>query len=195
MHLPRIGQEVLVSFLEGDPDRPLVTGRVYNGAAKPPFELPGGKTQSGIRSRSTPKGTAANANELRFEDKKGEEEFFFQAEKDLVGLVKNDATVDVKKNQTETIGEKLMIDVGDQITIRTGSASIVMKKNGDIEIAGKKILVKGMDIQVKADTKIQIEAGVSLKAKGAATASVEGGMLDLKASGIATLKGSLTKIG
>ena len=70
---PRIGQEVIVDFLEGDPDRPLITGRVYNAEQMPPYDLPGNMTQSGIKSRSSKGGSPANYNEIRFEDKKGSE--------------------------------------------------------------------------------------------------------------------------
>src|SRR5262249_24155328 len=69
--IPRVGQEVVVSFLEGDPDQPLTTGRVYNAEQMPPYDLPANCTQSGIKSRTTKGGTPSNFNELRFEDKKG----------------------------------------------------------------------------------------------------------------------------
>jgi type VI secretion system secreted protein VgrG len=79
--LPRIGQEVVVDFLEGDPDLPMVTGRVYNAVQVPPYTLPDNKTVSTLKSQSSVGGTTANANELRFEDKKGKEYIWFQAEK------------------------------------------------------------------------------------------------------------------
>ncbi|MCI0505388.1 MAG: type VI secretion system tip protein VgrG, partial [Gammaproteobacteria bacterium] len=85
--IPRIGQEVIVNFLDGDPDRPIVIGSVYNGDNMPPYAT---KTQSGIKTHSTTNGGATNFNELRFEDKKGSEEIFIQAEKDFKRLVKND---------------------------------------------------------------------------------------------------------
>ncbi len=99
--LPRIGHEVIVSFLEGDPDRPIITGSVYNGDNKPPYKLPDNKTQSGIKSRSSKEGTGENFNELRFEDKKGGEEIYLHAEKDFNQVVENNATLTVgtsKKN-------------------------------------------------------------------------------------------------
>jgi uncharacterized protein involved in type VI secretion and phage assembly len=90
-HLPRIGQLVLVEFLEGDPDRPIVTGRVYSQNHAFPYALPENKTQSGTKSRSLGEGAGAeNFNELRFEDKKGSEHVFLQAEKDFTINVKHD---------------------------------------------------------------------------------------------------------
>jgi type VI secretion system secreted protein VgrG len=100
MHIPRIGQEVIVSFLEGDPDRPIITGRVYNGFNRPPYPLPDNHTQSGLKSRSTPGGAPDNFNEIRFEDKKGEEELHIQAEKDLTTLVKHDRATTILHNDT-----------------------------------------------------------------------------------------------
>jgi type VI secretion system secreted protein VgrG len=80
IHIPRIGQEVIVSFLEGDPDRPIITGRVYNADCMPPYALDANKTQSGIKSRSTKGGGPDNFNEIRMEDKKGSEELYLHAE-------------------------------------------------------------------------------------------------------------------
>jgi type VI secretion system secreted protein VgrG len=88
--LPRIGQEVIVDFLEGDPDQPIITGRVYNAEQMPPYELPANKTQSGIVSRSSTGGSPDNFNELCFEDKKGSELVYLRAEKDYTNAVEND---------------------------------------------------------------------------------------------------------
>ncbi|HEY3592576.1 MAG TPA: type VI secretion system tip protein TssI/VgrG, partial [Polyangiaceae bacterium] len=111
IHIPRIGQEVIVEFLEGDPDRPLVTGRVYNARNPVPYTLPANQTQSGIKSRSSKGGDPSNFNELRFEDKKGSEQVYFQAEKNLDTLVKaseshsvgSDRTITVGNNETHTV--------------------------------------------------------------------------------------------
>lgn len=92
---PRVGQEVVVDFLEGDPDRPLVTGRVYNANLMPPCTLPDHKTQSTIKTHSTPDGEADNFNELRFEDRKGAEEIYFHAERDFKRVVENNDTLEV----------------------------------------------------------------------------------------------------
>ncbi|MCD2795294.1 bacteriophage T4 gp5 trimerisation domain-containing protein, partial [Pseudomonas aeruginosa] len=84
---PRIGQEVIVSFLEGDPDRPIITGRVYNAEQTVPYELPANATQSGMKSRSSKGGTPANFNEIRMEDKKGAEQLYIHAERNQDNLV------------------------------------------------------------------------------------------------------------
>ncbi len=110
--VPRIGHEVIVDFLEGDPDKPIITGCVYNGTNDPPFSLPDNQTQSGIRTRSSPQGTLSNANEIRFEDLTGAEELYVQAEKDLNVLVKNDETATVAHNRTATIGADDSLTVG-----------------------------------------------------------------------------------
>jgi type VI secretion system secreted protein VgrG len=162
IHIPRIGQEVIVSFLEGDPDRPLVIGSVYNGTNKPPFALPANRTQSGVRSRSSLNGTADNCNELRFEDKKGEELVFLHAEKDQtievendeshsVGHdrkkdVKNDETTTVGKNRTESVGENESISVGkDRSESVTGAESITIGKDRSLSIGASSTVSVGKD--------------------------------------------------
>ena len=91
MWIPRIGQEVLVSFLEGDPDRPVITGRVYNADQMPPYTLPDYQTRSTFMSRSSKGGGSSNYNELRFEDLKGQEQIFMNAEKDMDLRVENES--------------------------------------------------------------------------------------------------------
>jgi type VI secretion system secreted protein VgrG len=101
IHIPRIGQEVIVDFIEGDPDRPIVTGRVYHGTNRPPYALPDNKTQSGIKSDTSPGG--GGSNELRFEDKAGAEEVFLHAQKDMTTAVNNNQSTSVGANQTVTV--------------------------------------------------------------------------------------------
>jgi type VI secretion system secreted protein VgrG len=110
IQIPRIGHEVIVDFLEGDPDQPIITGRVYNAQNTVPYGLPGSASQSGWKSWSTP--SSGGFNELRFEDKAGAEEVYFQAEKDHVELVKND--------ETRTIGHDWVEDVGHDATQSIG---------------------------------------------------------------------------
>jgi type VI secretion system secreted protein VgrG len=121
IHLPRIGQEVVVDFLEGDPDCPIVVGSVYNAVETPPYSLPDNKTQSGIRSRSSKGGGASNYNEIRFEDKKGSEEILIHAEKDLTTEVEHDRSVTVGNNETKQVGAKQDITIGASKTEQVGS--------------------------------------------------------------------------
>ena len=129
INIPRIGQEVVVEFLEGDPDRPVVTGMLYNKDNMPPYSLPDNKTQSGIKSRSTLGGGEANFNEIRFEDKIGSEEMYIHAEKDQTLMVENDRsgtvghdeTLAVINNRTRTVGINETISVGSNRTHSVGS--------------------------------------------------------------------------
>jgi type VI secretion system secreted protein VgrG len=167
--IPRVGNEVIVDFLEGDPDKPIITGMVYNADSMPPYALPADMTQSGIKSRSTQKGTAENFNELRFEDKKGAEEIYVHAEKDLNAIVENnetrkvgftkkdkgDQTVEVFNNQTVKVGEgkgdaadgSQFLDIyKDQtVTLATGNQAITLKE-GDRTVTLDK---GGETVQIK----------------------------------------------
>ena len=103
--IPRVDMEVVVDFIEGDPDRPLVTGCVYNNNNKPPISFPADKTQSTIKSQSSKGGTSAdNFNEIRFEDKKDDEEIYIHAERDRYMEIEHDDDIIIGNNQTEKIG-------------------------------------------------------------------------------------------
>ena len=131
-NLPRVGQEVIVDFLGGDPDRPIIMGRVYTNLKKVPYKLPDNKTQSGWKSESSPGG--GGFNELRFEDKKGKELVYMQAEKDLQRLVKNNEDVTVGNNLTklvannerEVTGQNRSISVGVNRSAQIGSIDSTM---------------------------------------------------------------------
>lgn len=133
INTPRIGQEVLVAFLNGDPEDPIIVGRVYNAEQMPPYALPANKTQSGIKTRSTLSGSPDNFNEIRFEDKKGSEQLFIHAEKnqdlevendethwvghDRTRKVDHDETVTVKNDQALGVGNNQSISVGKDQTL------------------------------------------------------------------------------
>ena len=137
IHIPRIGQEVIVDFLEGDPDCPIITGRLYNAEQMPPWRLPGRKTQSGILTRSTLQGSSANANAIRFEDKKGSEQLWIHAEKnqkieveqdethwvghDRAKTIDHDETSHIKHNRTETVDNNETITIGVDRKERVGN--------------------------------------------------------------------------
>jgi type VI secretion system secreted protein VgrG len=108
--LPRIGMEAVVSFIHGDPDRPVVTGTLYNSIQHPPFPLPTESTRSGIRTNSSP--TTGGFNELRFEDSAGAEEVFLRAQKDLNEVVKHDHTTQVIGNQANIVIGQHSVSVG-----------------------------------------------------------------------------------
>lgn len=121
--IPRIGQEVVVEFLNGDPNRPLVTGAVYNGANAVPIELPGDKTQSTIKSWSNPDGDGYN--EFRFEDKKDDEEIYIRAERDRLMEILHDDDVTIGNNQTVTIAGTRTVEItaGDDILTLKGTSA------------------------------------------------------------------------
>ncbi|MGH9558197.1 MAG: type VI secretion system Vgr family protein, partial [Bryobacteraceae bacterium] len=174
--IPRIGQEVLVDFLEGDPDRPIITGRVYNAEQMPPYTLPANQTQSGILTRSSSGGSSSNANELRFEDKMGSELVLLHAEKDLTvevehdetRTVQHDRTTTITNNETKTVqqgNEKIEIQSGDQttkvdagsidteamqsITLKVGQSSIVIDQQG--------VTIQGMKISIQGTIQVQVQ--------------------------------------
>ena len=120
---PRMGMEVVVDFLEGDPDKPICTGTVYNADNMPPYDLPADKTQSGFKSRSSKEGSAANFNELRFEDKKDSEEVYFHAEKDMNTVVENNDTLKVGFDKSEDGDQTIEIFNNQDITVGCSDAS------------------------------------------------------------------------
>ena len=147
--IPRIGQEVLVSFLEGDPDRPVITGRVYNADQMPPYELNKYQTRSTFMSRSSKGGGSSNYNELRFEDLKGQEQIFMNAEKDMDLRVENDSReyigasrhLIVTSNQQEKINaDKHLQVVGNHFEKITGNMSLQVTGNQMESVTGNKSL-------------------------------------------------------
>lgn len=171
--LPRVGQEVIVEFLEGDPDRPIVTGCVYNGANKTPYALPGNKTMTTYKSDSSKGG--GGFNELRFEDKKGSEQIFVHAEKDMDVRVKKDQKELVKAEQHVKVDKSQYTKVGmDQHLTVTGEQNIKVNQN----ISRK----AGMNIAEKAGMNLALQSGMQMHLKAGLTTVVEAGMmLTLKA--------------
>jgi type VI secretion system secreted protein VgrG len=218
MFLPRIGEEVIVDFLNGDLRRPVIVGRLYNGEKTPPHSLPANKTISTIKSVTSHGG--GGSNELRFEDKKGSEEVYLHAEKDLTIAIENDKEetigtseltqvglnrttmvgrdlnetitgskrISVGLNHSETIGGRVSVSAGkdwnrsiggnlteevskscmlsankivfsakEEICLKTGKASIILKKNGDISVKGKSIMITGSgDVVIKGKKVLSI---------------------------------------
>jgi len=177
--IPRIGQEVLVSFLEGDPDRPIITGRVYNANQMPPYELPKYQTRSTFMSRSSKGGGAANYNELRFEDLEGKEQIFMNAEMDMDLRVENDSRefiganrhLIVKTNQQELIQTDKHLHVkGNHLEKIDGNMSLQVVGNQMEKVTGNKSL------NVTGNQSESVTGNVSLKVNGTQNESVTGGV-------------------
>lgn len=216
--LPRIGHEVVVSFLDGDPDRPLVTGSVYNGENTPPYTLPDEQTKSTLKSRSSKDGEGHN--EIRFEDKTDSEEILIHARKDLnVEVEKGNRAVTVsegddsltisKGSRTTTITEgnethevqkgTRAVTVKDAEThtneadfTHTVKGNFTLKVDGDLTIeAGGAITIKaGGDGTVKSGTGLTLQAGTDLAAKAGTGATLQGGTtVEVKGSASGTVDG------
>ncbi|MGH9352434.1 MAG: type VI secretion system Vgr family protein, partial [Terriglobia bacterium] len=180
--IPRIGQEVIVEFLEGDPDRPIITGRVYNAEVMPPYALPDNGTRSTFMSRSTKGGGSSNYNEIRFEDKMGSEQIFMNAEHDMDWRVENDSRefvgndrhMIVTTNQLEQIGGAKSVHVkGDHMEKIEGAMSLQVVGDQKEKVGGnlslnltgdqKEQIGGGMSLAISSDQKIQVGGGYSLQ--------------------------------
>jgi type VI secretion system secreted protein VgrG len=175
IYIPRVGQEVIVDFIDGNPDNPLITGRVYNADQMPPFGLPANKTQSGFLSRSSKGAGASNANALRFEDKKGEEEIWLHAERNQRIEVENDEshwvgrdrqkridgneTVEVKLSKTTSIGENEGVSVGKSRTTDIGETEqINVKENMRVHVGKHMEFICGSSRIVMTENSIHLES-------------------------------------
>ena len=188
MAIPRIGQEVIVDFYEGNPDRPIITGRTYNDATKVPYPLPANKTRMTIKSK-THKGTGYN--ELRFEDEKDQEEVFIHAQKDQNNVVEHNETTRVGNDRTENIGNDETISIGhDRIesvgndeTISIGhDQSNTIGNDQNFNVIRNRISHVGKDEIIKIDNhrKLDVYADQYITTGGHHTHEV-GGRAELKA--------------
>lgn len=165
VHIPRIGQEVIVDFLEGDPDAPIITGRVYNADQMPPYGLPDNKTQSGIKSRSTKSGDDTTFNEIRMEDKKGSEELYIHAEKNEKIVVENDKSESVGHDENITVGNDRVESVGVNESLSVGSdRSRTVGKNETVSVGLTRTHGVGVNemINVGAAQEVTVGAGRAL---------------------------------
>jgi len=206
IYTPRIGQEVIVEFLEGDPDRPIITGRVYNAEAMPPYALPDNKTLSAIKSNSSKGG--GGFNEIRFEDKKGEEQIFMHGEKNIDTRIKNDCFEwignnrhlvvvkdqfeHVKNNRDETVDADHKEKIGKDRHLKVaGKEAIEIEKSHSFTVKGDVIEVfkenhseeTTKDYYLKAaNIVIEGTSNVTIKVGGSSIA-IEAGGIGIKTSG------------
>ena len=196
MAIPRVGQEVVVEFLEGDPDWPIITGSVYNGVNKPPYNLPAEKTRWGLKSRSSMGGGASNFNELRFEDKKGNEEVYLHAEKDHNVYIKhdrtekilNEANLDVAKDVLGKFGADVHADItGDEITKVGGGVHLKVAQDWQGKMGTRMAVDAGQEIHLKAGMTLVLESGTQISLK------VGGNFIDINPAGV-FIKGTMVMV-
>lgn len=213
--IPRIGMEVIVDFLEGDADRPIITGYVYNAQNTVPYSLPSNKTQSGVKTRSSKGGGGSNFNELRFEDKMGEEQVYVHAEKDMDRVVENDdslevgndQTIEIERHRTETVktgNETIKIKQGNRdVTIGQGNETLTVSMGnqttdvslGKVEhTAMQSIELKVGQSSVKLDQTGVTIKGMQIKIQGQITTDIKGMMTTVKGDAMLTLKGGIIMI-
>lgn len=186
--LPRKGDEVLVGFIDGEADRPVVVGSLYNSEGPPPFPLPGDKTKNGIRTKSSKNGAAANFNMISLDDKKGSEHFEVQAEKDLTILVKNDRTETVKNDRTETIeGKHTETVTKDYSTKVTQGNQSLLVETGKIDTTASMGNISTLAKMGNISTKAELGA-ITIEAMQSITLKVGPSKMTMDMSGI-TLEG------
>ncbi|MBS1812079.1 MAG: type VI secretion system tip protein VgrG [Acidobacteria bacterium] len=213
--LPRIGQEVIVDFLEGDPDRPIIVGRVYNADSMPPYKLPDEMTKSTVKTYSSKGG--GGFNEIRMEDKKGDEQLFMHAEKDMDLRVKNDRRewigrdthlivkrdqkelierdqqIVIKRDQVEEIGRDHHLKIKGKEAIEiTGAQSVAVKGNVTEEISGNhtesttgNIYVKGMQVVIESSSGLTLKCGGNFITLLPAGVFIQGTMVMINSGGAA----------
>lgn len=201
IHIPRIGQEVVVSFINGDPDRPMVTGSVYNPDQMPPYKLPDHKTVSTLKSRSTLHGSKTNFNEMRFEDLKSKEQVFIHAERDKDERTKAESRewvganrhLMVKQNQKESVvqnkhskvgadylfetdGDKHLTTQGNILESTTGNHNVTLGGNHNEKIGGNLSIAVSQSTQQTSGTKFAHQAGQEIHLKSGMKVVIEAGV-------------------
>jgi len=168
--LPRVGHEVLISFMEGDPDRPIVVGSVYNAEQMPAYDLPANKATSGIKTRSTKGAGTENYNELRFQDEKGKELFYLHAEKDQQEVIENDQTASVGNDQKIEIANDAVEDIGNDLTQTIKNNKTLSTEGEHAETIGK-----GLTLSVAKDHTADIGSNQSVTVGKDLTESIGSG--------------------
>ena len=212
-HLPRVGTEVAVSFMDGDPDRPVVMGGLYNSGMKPVFAIPDEQTKSGLRTRSTKGGSTTTFSEFSFDDKKGSELVYLHAEKDMTVEVENDQSLTVDHDRQHTVkhqektlvgdsqtneiknGRTTTIDAsGDSLTVKGGDLTISVEQGSiSMEALNKITLTVGQNSITISQQGIEV-SGLKISVTGQAQVDVKGPMTSVSGDATLTLKGGLVSI-
>jgi len=218
IYTPRVGMEVIVAFLDGDPDQPLVVGSVYNADNMPPYTLPGQKTQSGIKTRSTTQGTSSTYNEMRIEDLKNSELFYFRAQKDFQRevmnndtlSVSNDQTITITKNRSLTVSEGNMsttISKGNESkTVSAGNQSTTVSKgnvttdinsgnyNLTLGTGSANVKCNGGSILLQAASSITLKVGANEIVISQSGVTIKGTMVQSTATGTSKISGAIVQV-
>jgi len=208
MFIPRVGMEVVVDFLNGNPDRPLIVGCVYNATNMPSDALPANKTKSNIQTNSSTGG--GGFNQLNFEDKKGSEVVYFQAQKDYTALVKNNETVTVDQgNRSITLNKgdnsftvsqgknTVTIQSDNSVTIKQGNNSTTVSTGNDsltVSTGNHSISVSAGSSSITAGQSITLTVGANSIAISTSGITINGSMVTVQASGDLTLQGAMVAI-
>ncbi|MCX7130279.1 type VI secretion system tip protein TssI/VgrG [Aeromonas sp.] len=186
MAIPRIGHEVIVSFLEGDPDQPIVTGRTFHATNRPPYELPANKTRTVLRTETH---QGEGFNELRFEDQAGQEEIYIHGQKDLNVLIENDAAWHIKHDEHRDIDNERVtrIKANDHLTVEgekrdhiKADYSLTVDASMHQKLGDSWLTQAGQEVHVKAGAKVVLEAGSEITVKvGGCFIKVDGGGVTL----------------
>ncbi len=190
MFIPRIGQEVVVEFLEGNPDRPLVTGCVYNAQVTVPYHLPDNKTRSTIKTNSSQGG--GGFNELRFEDKAGSEEVFFQAQKDYNKKVLHNETVTITQDHTTTVEQgnhgttvsqgnhSLTVSTGSHsIDVSAGKSGVTAAQSITLTVGGNSIKIDVSGITITSAGTMSLQSGATMSIEAGAPMTIEAPMVNI----------------
>jgi type VI secretion system secreted protein VgrG len=191
MFLPRIGQEVLIDFWEGNPDYPIVVGRVYNAEQMPPGSLPANQNVSGFRSRSTKGGGEHDSNVLAFDDTMGSEIFYMRAQKDMVTRVEHDDIKSVDNDQRINIhnNRNEFVEVGDDtIVIEQGNRFV------QVDVGNDSLSVEKGSHTTEAMQSITLKVGQSSIVLNQCGVTIKGMVIQIQATGMLVLQGKLTTI-
>jgi type VI secretion system secreted protein VgrG len=204
-YIPRVGMEAVVEFIEGDPDRPLVVGTVYNKNNMPPQSLPANKTQRGLKTRSSKGGSGETYNEFWFEDKKDGEFVRFHAEKDFQATIEDTEKRTIKGKKRSGPGDaarKAKIEKGDDVLdIDNGDRKVTISRHHTMDVTQNQTITVGQEILIQAGVKLTLKVGAStivmtpakIEIK-TATLSTDAPLTNISAATILDAKGGIIKL-